>query len=75
MILVSKTYKNEKGFYYMGDKEKNTEANQTQSAVERKAMVHDGNGKEVHGEIIYARKTKYELPSILQEEKERQGEN
>lgn len=59
----------------MGDKKKNTEANQTKLTVGRKAMVHDENGKEMYGEIIYARKTKYELPSVLQEEKERQGEN
>lgn len=59
----------------MGDKKKNTETNKMQFAAGRKAMVHDGNGKEVHGEIIYARKVKYELPSVLQEEKERQGEN
>lgn len=59
----------------MGDKKKNTEVNQTQPAAGRKAMVHDGNGKEIHGKIIYARKAKYELPSVLQEEKERQEEN
>jgi len=59
----------------MRDKKKNTEANDMHSAVERKAMVHDENGKEVHGEIIYARKVKYDLPSVLEEEKERQGEN